>query len=451
MNQFQALNHNTSNIIYNQSPILKNNNNINIQNNQVSNMVNVQQNQVPPPYNQNINKKIINSGNNLSQNNIIQNERKNEALNDHPPIPVKLSNQAMQSICKISYKYYSKPTFGTGFFMKFSDNLKLLITNYHVIFPELINTNIQIEIWNNKKMILNLKGRYTKFMKIPKDITAIEIKETDDIFKYIQFLNYDLNYNHLGYNIYNNAFVFSVEHPLGQEASAASGKILNIYDFQFDHNIATNNGSSGCPIILLPLMLVIGIHKNSDSNNVNGGTFIGEMINEINNSFNHKNQIIKNNDNYIIGEIYINNENINKKVRIISSYEEFYRICSQFKNFNEKFDEKLKNEEKIKECEITINDQLIPFNYFCYFKQEGKYIIKYKFKNYLTNTGYMFYYCGSLINLNLSNFNTKNVTIMEAMFCGCESLINLNLSNFNTQNVTDMRSMFYGCKSFTIN
>ena len=47
MNQFQALNHKTSNIIYCQSPILKNNN-INIPNNQVSNMVIVQQNQVPP-------------------------------------------------------------------------------------------------------------------------------------------------------------------------------------------------------------------------------------------------------------------------------------------------------------------------------------------------------------------------------------------------------------------
>jgi len=30
--------------------------------------------------------------------------------------------------------------------MKFSDCLKLLITNYHVIFPELMNINIQIEI-----------------------------------------------------------------------------------------------------------------------------------------------------------------------------------------------------------------------------------------------------------------------------------------------------------------
>ena len=54
----------------------------------------------------------------------------------------------------------------------------------------------------------------------------------------------------------------------------------------------------------------------------------------------------------------------------------------------------------------------------------------------------MFCDCISLTYLNLSNFNTKNVTIMDFMFYNCKSLINLNLSNFNTQNVTNMSGMF---------
>ena len=33
-----------------------------------------------------------------------------------------------------------------------------------------------------------------------------------------------------------------------------------------------------------------------------------------------------------------------------------------------------------------INNILIPFNYFYEFKNKGKYIIKYKFKNNLINT-----------------------------------------------------------------
>ena len=59
--------------------------------------------------------------------------------------------------------------------------------------------------------------------------------------------------------------------------------------------------------------------------------------------------------------------------------------------------------------------------------------------------------CNSLTNLDLSNFNTQNVTNMSDMFYGCNSLTNLNLSNFNTQNVTNMSLMFSFCKSLTKN
>ena len=57
----------------------------------------------------------------------------------------------------------------------------------------------------------------------------------------------------------------------------------------------------------------------------------------------------------------------------------------------------------------------------------------------------MFYECSSLKELNLSNFNTNNVTDMGYMFYKCSSLRELDLSNFNTNNVTKMASMFYGC------
>ena len=47
----------------------------------------------------------------------------------------------------------------------------------------------------------------------------------------------------------------------------------------------------------------------------------------------------------------------------------------------------------------------------------------------------MFYRCESLKNIDLSNFNTQNVTNMNEMFSNCISLTNLVLSNFDTQNV----------------
>ena len=70
----------------------------------------------------------------------------------------------------------------------------------------------------------------------------------------------------------------------------------------------------------------------------------------------------------------------------------------------------------MKNCEITINNQLIPFNYIHKFKSSGKYIIKYTFKNIINKTTLMFYKCELLNNINLSNFNTNNVTDMSCMF-----------------------------------
>ena len=99
-------------------------------------------------------------------------------------------------------------------------------------------------------------------------------------------------------------------------------KIIDIKEYEFDHNISTEPGSSGCPILLLSdninSIKVIGIHKNGDKKNkINGGTFIGEIIKEIKND---SNKYLDNN-NYILAEIYIDYKNINKDIRIINSYE----------------------------------------------------------------------------------------------------------------------------------
>ena len=67
----------------------------------------------------------------------------------------------------------------------------------------------------------------------------------------------------------------------------------------------------------------------------------------------------------------------------------------------------------------------------------------------VTIMGAMFYHCYHLIKLDLSNFDTSNVTSMWAMFHHCYSLIKLDLSNFDTSKVTDMRHMFGGCHSLT--
>ena len=52
-----------------------------------------------------------------------------------------------------------------------------------------------------KKMKLKISNRIIKYFKMPKDITVIEIKEHDDIYEDIEFLDYDNNYIDNGYNI----------------------------------------------------------------------------------------------------------------------------------------------------------------------------------------------------------------------------------------------------------
>ena len=65
----------------------------------------------------------------------------------------------------------------------------------------------------------------------------------------------------------------------------------------------------------------------------------------------------------------------------------------------------------------------------------------------IVNALYMFSYCSTLSSLDLSGFDTSNVTYMNSMFSGCSSLYNLDLSSFDTSNVTHMNSMFSGCSS----
>ena len=67
----------------------------------------------------------------------------------------------------------------------------------------------------------------------------------------------------------------------------------------------------------------------------------------------------------------------------------------------------------------------------------------------VTSMSGMFANCSGLKSLNLSNFNTANVTSMNQMFLGCSGLSNLDVSNFNTAKVTSMSYMFYGCSGLT--
>ena len=164
----------------------------------------------------------------------------------------------------------------------------------------------------------------------------------------------------------------------------------------------------------------------------------------MNNNIN-ENQI--KNDSYIIGEILITSLNKDKYIKIINSYE---NVAKEKPSILRKYGNYYSNEEEIKKnLTIKINGKKIDFTYEYVFPKEGKFKIEYLFINYMTKIDYLFYGCKSLINIDLSNFNTQNITDMQYFFSDCESLTNIDLSNLNTQNVINMQYMFSGCKSLT--
>ena len=65
----------------------------------------------------------------------------------------------------------------------------------------------------------------------------------------------------------------------------------------------------------------------------------------------------------------------------------------------------------------------------------------------VTEIGFMFNGCSSLTSLDLSGFDTSEVTVMNSLFSGCSSLASLDLSGFDTSKAVSMMNMFYGCSS----
>ena len=218
---------------------------------------------------------------------LISDDRGEEAYPGYArKIPVKVIYKYSKSICKLTVE--GKNISGTGFFMCLYDKQKkmnCLITNYHVISQDLIDSKkyIYIQLENNieRKIKLEAEKRFIKCFKKPKDITIIEIIDNDYIINMdILFLSYDLNYLS-GYSQYHNADIFILQHPLGKETEFAPGKITVIEGYEFKHSAETDFGSSGSPVILYGNyedLKVIGIHKEYDKKDNHGiGTFIGEI------------------------------------------------------------------------------------------------------------------------------------------------------------------------------
>jgi len=67
----------------------------------------------------------------------------------------------------------------------------------------------------------------------------------------------------------------------------------------------------------------------------------------------------------------------------------------------------------------------------------------------VTNMDSMLASVSNLTTIDLSSFDTSKVTDISAMFYDLSNLTTLNLSNFDTSQVTNMQDMFYGMRNLT--
>ena len=355
----------------------------------------------------------------------------------------KILNQMKNSICKIEGK-----EIGTGFFCKINcgqDMIPVLITNIQILDMEFIKLNKTIKISkNDDKNIKNLNIDENDIIYISPvdkfDIIIIKLKE--DITNYLEL---DENiFTNDSEKIYENESIYILHYPKGDKACVSYGygfsKSKENNDFVYKCDI--NSGSLGAPILNIATNKVIGINKGIISNNEYiKGTFLKYPLNELNiiknsisnNDILNKNETNKTFDsmNEIRIEVKINKEDINKNIYFLDNTV-FSSYLNELNQLN---------------TELYINDNKFEYQKYFIPEKEGVFNIKLKINTFIKDCSHMFYGCKNIINIDLSSFNSKNVTNMSFMFYDCINLEKINLSSFDTKNVTNMESMFDNCNN----
>jgi V8-like Glu-specific endopeptidase len=168
----------------------------------------------------------------------------------------KIMNSGLKKcVCIIFTK--EKLKYGTGFFCNIKQkNMKVIITNNHIIDKEFLNKEkrLNIKIEEEEKEI-NLELNRYKMTDDNLDYTIIEIIKEDNINNYI-----DIDENIYIDNYINNQ-IFCMQYPGGKELKYSHGRINGKKNGLILYSIESGGGSSGSPILLFNNLKVIGLHK----------------------------------------------------------------------------------------------------------------------------------------------------------------------------------------------
>ncbi len=260
------------------------------------------------------------------------------------PIPIDklkiLIEKAENAICKIEYF-----GIGTGFFFQQNipniqfNNKYFLMTNNHVLNADSINNNDQILIeYKKKERYIPLNNRI-KYTNEKLDFTIIEILPMDSIFSEIKsFFKIDgYIMNNYSKSNYLKQEICIVQHPNGGELSFDKGEIKSINDYEIEHSVSTDYGSSGSPILLLYNLKIIGIHK-ARYKKYNRGTFMKNILDDINNNmFMIPQNRNYNNNNMLLMPQYRNYNN-NNMFKISQNKNELTDISRKINNKKKELD-----------------------------------------------------------------------------------------------------------------
>jgi len=355
-----------------------------------------------------------------------------------------IKEQKENNVCKIINE---NGVIGTGFLciIPFPDKLHplpVLMTCNHITNDEDIKPGKQIKLKFNDKIekILKIDNSRITYSSNEKeyDTTIIEIKNEDN-FDMNNMLEIDNNIYKDDLNeYYKNKTIYIIHYPKGGNSSYSHNIIQSINDdnTKIFHLCESNDGSSGAPILNLQNFSVMGIHVGKNKNfKSNVGMVLKPIIDKF---YNLQNNIDKKNE--IIITIKLDKDYINKKIYFLYTINNSENKEKSENNLNEPLSEL--NESNVK---LYINDK--EFKYMKYFipQKEGIYIIKLVFGIEMKDCSHMFENCSHIEKIDLSSFNSRNVTDMSYMFCSCDSLRSINLTEFQTNNVTNMTKMFYGC------
>ena len=354
----------------------------------------------------------------------------------------KIIEQMDKSICKIEKDEIT----GTGFICIISHpdkfhRIPVLFTCHHILGNDDLQQGKEIKlIFSDKEKIIKLdesRKIYTS-KESEYDTSIVELKEEDE-FNEEDLLEVDNDLyreDKLG-DIYKDKSIYTIHYEKGKEAKHSLGKIMEIEsdNMRFKHKCLTKDGSSGAPILNLDTYNVIGIHLGVNKNyDYNIGILIKSPINAFNELFPPN---LKNSE--ILLSLKVEKADVNKTIYFLGNIDD----KDKNKN-NSNCNLKELNEAKIK---IYLDEKEINFSKYFEPKKEGTYEIKLKFLSLMTDCSCMFYKCSNIKNIDLSNFETKNVENMSCMFANCNKLKEIDLSSLNSENVTNMSAMFSDCNN----